>query len=91
VDPCQDFFHYSCGNWIRMNPIPADQPRWDVYAKLQVDNQRFLWGILSGTDGRVRSSAGQPGRTPNEQKIGDYFGACMLCATGGPGRMPTSS
>jgi endothelin-converting enzyme/putative endopeptidase len=77
VDPCQDFFHYACGNWIRMNPIPADQPRWDVYGKLQVDNQRFLWGILSGPDDRLSSSVSQAGRTANEQKIGDYFGACM--------------
>ena len=71
VDPCEDFFRCSCGNWIRSNPIPADQPRWDVYSKLQVDNQRFLWGILEA------ASKPSPARTANEQKIGDYFGACM--------------
>ena len=46
VDPCTDFYHYSCGGWIKKNPIPPDQARWDVYAKLTEDNERFLWGIL---------------------------------------------
>src|SRR5260370_36957657 len=46
VDPCTDFYHYTCGSWIKKNPIPADQSRWDVYGKLAEDNQRFLWGIL---------------------------------------------
>ncbi len=25
VDPCVDFFAYSCGGWIKKNPIPPDQ------------------------------------------------------------------
>ena len=71
VDPCVDFFHFACGNWIRMNPIPADQARWDVYAKMGDDNLRFLWGLLE------QASKPAPGRTVSEQKIGDYFAACM--------------
>jgi endothelin-converting enzyme/putative endopeptidase len=71
ANPCVDFYKFSCGNWIKLNPIPADQARWDVYGKLQMDNQRFLWGIL---DAASKQSAG---RSPNQQKIGDYFGACM--------------
>ena len=35
VDPCTDFYRYSCGAWIKKNPIPPDQSRWDVYAKLE--------------------------------------------------------
>src|SRR5277367_4005047 len=46
MDPCTDFYHYACGAWIKKNPIPPDQARWDVYAKLNADNERFLWGIL---------------------------------------------
>ena len=46
VDPCTNFYLYSCGGWIKRNPIPPDQPRWNVYAKLGQDNQMFLWGIL---------------------------------------------
>ena len=71
VDPCVDFYQYSCGSWIRKNPIPADQSRWDVYAKLTDENQHYLWGLLQ--------QAAEPSarRTPLGQKIGDFFGACM--------------
>ncbi len=71
IDPCTDFFAYSCAGWIRNNPIPPDQARWEVYGKLYDENQRFLWGLLQ--------AAGAMGvrRSPEEQKIGDYFAACM--------------
>jgi endothelin-converting enzyme/putative endopeptidase len=71
ADPCVDLYQYSCGGWMKKNPIPADQPRWSVYAKLTQDNQRFLWGILDDL------ANGTVGRNANQQKIGDYFGACM--------------
>jgi putative endopeptidase len=71
ADPCMDFYQYSCGGWMKNNPIPADQARWSVYGKLYQDNQRFLWGILD------QLSKQKAGRDANQQKIGDYFGACM--------------
>jgi endothelin-converting enzyme/putative endopeptidase len=71
VDPCVDFYRYSCGAWIKHNPIPADQARWNVYAKLTDDNQRFLWGILE------QSAKSSGARSAVETQIGDYYSACM--------------
>jgi endothelin-converting enzyme/putative endopeptidase len=71
VDPCTDFYQYSCGGWRKANPIPADQASWSVYGKLTDENQQYLWGILD--------ELSKPGakRDAVQQKIGDYFGACM--------------
>ena len=71
VDPCNDFYRYTCGGWIKKNPIPSDQARWDVYAKLTEDNERFLWGILQ------ENSKTSASRSKVEIEIGDYFFACM--------------
>ena len=71
ANPCEDFYQYTCGGWIKNNPIPADQSRWSVYGKLYQDNQRFLWGILDTLSHKAS------GNTANQQKIGDYFAACM--------------
>jgi endothelin-converting enzyme/putative endopeptidase len=71
ADPCDDFYRYTCGGWMKNNPIPADQARWSVYGKLYQDNQRFLWGILDDLSKQTS------GRKANQQKIGDFFGACM--------------
>ena len=70
ADPCVDFNKFSCGGWQKNNPIPADQAGWSVYGKLANDNQQFLWGILE-------DAAKATNRTPVQQKIGDYFAACM--------------
>jgi putative endopeptidase len=71
ADPCVDFYQYACGGWVKNNPIPPDQARWDVYSKLANENQRFLWGILE------QASKPTPGRSAVETQIGDYFQACM--------------
>ena len=71
ADPCVDFYQYTCGGWMKNNPIPADQARWSVYGKLTQDNQRYLWGILEGFATKTA------GRTARQAKLGDYFAACM--------------
>jgi putative endopeptidase len=70
ADPCVDFYQFTCGGWMKDNPIPADQAAWSVYAKLANDNRQFLWGILE-EDAKLKD------RTPAQQKIGDYYAACM--------------
>ena len=71
VDPCVDFFKYSCGGWIKNNPIPPDQSSWDTYSKMQDENRERLRGILE--------AAAAPGakRDAATQKIGDYYSSCM--------------
>ena len=71
ADACEDFYQYTCGGWMKHNPIPPDQASWSVYAKLADDNEQFLWGILQDES--------DPGKARNasEQKIGDFFEACM--------------
>jgi putative endopeptidase len=71
VDPCTDFFTYSCGAWIQKNPIPPDQTSWSVYSKLEDDNKAILREILEG------AAAPAPDRPAMKQKIGDYYAACM--------------
>ncbi len=74
VDPCIDFYKYSCGGWEKNNPIPPDQTSWSVYGKLYEDNLKYLRGILE-------EASAAKNRDAVTQKIGDYYAACMDEAT----------
>ena len=70
ADPCVDFYQFSCGGWKKNNPIPADQAAWGRFNELAEYNRAVLHGILE-------NAAKATKRTPNEQKIGDYYASCM--------------
>lgn len=71
VKPCDNFYKYSCGTWLKNNPIPPDQSSWGRFSELQERNRAILRDILE------KAAVENPKRTPVEQKIGDYYASCM--------------
>jgi predicted metalloendopeptidase len=71
ADPCNDFYKFACGNFATNHPIPADQSHVDQFYVLSNVNTQELSGILQ------KFAVPSPDRTPNEQKIGDFYAACM--------------
>ena len=74
VDPCVDFYAYSCGGWIKKNPIPPDQSSWGTYGKLEDENRAQLRAILEEA---AKASDARCATHDVTQKIGDYYASCM--------------
>jgi putative endopeptidase len=71
LDPCVDFYQYTCKKWIAKNPIPPDQANWWLGSKLMIWNQTVVRDILE------KAANDDPKRGPSEQKIGDYYASCL--------------
>jgi putative endopeptidase len=71
ADPCVNFYKFSCGGWMKANPLPADQSSYGTFNQLQDSNRTVLRTMLEA------ASVDKPGRSAIEQKIGDFYFACM--------------
>ena len=70
--PCDDFFQYANGNWIKNNPIPAEYASWGSNVIVYENNQKQLHEILEAAAGNTGAAAGS-----NERKVGDFYASCM--------------
>jgi putative endopeptidase len=71
VSPCENFYRFSCNNWFKRNPLPADQAAYGRFTELFELNRVHLKEILE------EASKSDSNREPNEQKIGDEYASCM--------------
>ena len=70
--PCDDFYQFAVGGWLKNNPIPPEYPLWGSFVTLQEQNQEALHGILEAAAANNSAAAGS-----NERKIGDFYASCM--------------
>lgn len=69
VHPCQDFFQYACGSWVRQNPIPKGYHKWDRVQELSGQNLYVLMGFLD-SDRQWRGAEA-------ESKARTFYQSCM--------------
>ncbi|WP_375416711.1 M13 family metallopeptidase [uncultured Hymenobacter sp.] len=73
VAPCDNFFQFASGTWLKNTPIPAAESRYGAFNELADRNQAIERRILEKVAGQARTA--KPGS--NEQKVGDFYAAAM--------------
>jgi putative endopeptidase len=69
--PCDDFYQFAMGGWMKANTIPAEYSTWGSFTVLRDKNLAAMRTILESAANSKAASGS------NEQKIGDFYSSCM--------------
>ena len=71
MKPCDDFFLYANGGWIKRTPIPPEYSRWGSFNQLIEKNNDALHDVAE------HAAKETTGTDPNTKKVGDYYASGM--------------
>lgn len=69
INPCDDFYAFSCNKWIKENPIPSGKPIWGTFGILEQQNQLAIKNVLEKPIEELKSKS--------EKKAKLYYQSCM--------------
>ena len=74
VNPCDDFYLYSCGGWIKSNPIPDGQSDWSMFKKLTEANELVIKNAL---ETKLTNHSTHPVEMSAKEKAKTYYYSCI--------------
>jgi putative endopeptidase len=72
VRPCDDFYAFANGGWLKSHSLPADKSRYGTMEELSERNRAILKQILDETSEKTTWSKGSI-----QQKVGDFYASGM--------------
>ncbi len=71
TSPCDDFYQYACGGWIKATEIPGDEATWyRSFSVIRDRNEEILKGILEA------KAKGDVGDDKYGKALGDFYASC---------------
>lgn len=72
IKPCQNFYVYANGEWLKKNPIPPEFSRWGSFTELYDRNMNILHEIAEDAAANGSAKNGS-----DAQLVGDFYNSGM--------------